>query len=100
MNQIVVPQEQVDAFVKQVSAAVDKASLENLGCRFVVVALSPKNVMVTASTSSIPDPLTRISLLAEAIKAEASRLQQALHQASQAETMRLVQKSTESMTRN
>ena len=100
MNQIVTPQDQVDAFVKQVSTAVDKASLENLGCRFIVIAISPQDVMVTASTNSIADPLTRVTLLAEAIKAEAMRLQQALHQAAQAETIRLVQKSTEAMTKN
>jgi len=100
MNQLVVPQEQVDAFVKQVSAAVDKAALENLGCKFVVVAISPQNILVTASTNNMLDPLTRVALLAEVIKAEAARLQQALHQAAQAETVRLVQKSTEAMTKN
>src|SRR5208337_1838523 len=89
-----------EAFMKQVCAAVDKAAVENLGISFLVVAVNQQGLMITAATNGIPDPLTRIGLLAEAIKAEANKLQQALHQAAQAETIRLVQESAKHMTRN
>jgi hypothetical protein len=89
-----------EKFVGQISASVDKLAINNIGTSFVVVAISKQGLMVTVSTNNLPDPLTRICLLIEAARNEATRLQQALHKAAQAETVRLVQQSTEAMTKN
>jgi GTPase len=84
-------------FVDQIRATVDELAVKNLGTSFILIAISNQGQMVITSTNSLPDPLTRINLLAEAIKAESINLQQALHQAAQAETVRLVQESTKQM---
>ena len=87
-------------FVNQVRAMVDEIAVKNLGISFIVLAISQQGQMITVSTNTLPDPLIRINLLAEAIKAEGMNLQQALHQAAHAETVRLVQESTKAMTKN
>jgi hypothetical protein len=89
-----------DKFVNQIRATVDEIAVKNLGVSFIILAISQQGQMITVSTNTLPDPLTRINLLAEAIKAEGMGLQQALHQAAHAETVRLVQESTKAMTKN
>jgi GTPase len=93
-------QEATNKFVNQVRATVAEIAAKNLGVSFIVLAISQQGQMITVSTNSLPDPLARINLLAEAIKAEGMGLQQALHQAAHAETVRLVQESTKAMTKN
>ena len=93
-------QEAANKFVNQVRATVAEIAAKNLGVSFIVLAISQQGQMITVSTNSLPDPLARINLLAEAIKAEGMGLQQALHQAAHAETVRLVQESTKAMTKN
>lgn len=93
-------QEATNKFVNQVRATVAEIAAKNLGVSFIVLAISQQGQMITVSTNSLPDPLARINLLAEAIKAESMGLQQALHQAAHAETVRLVQESTKAMTKN
>jgi hypothetical protein len=100
MNAKAPPELEAERFVSQISASVDKLAINNIGTSFVIVAISKQGLMVTVSTNNLPDPLTRISILAEAVKSEANNLQRALHQAAQAETVRLVQQSTEAMTKN
>jgi GTPase len=93
-------QEATNKFVNQVRATVAEIAVKNLGVSFIVLAISQQGQMITVSTNSLPDPLARINLLVEAIKAESMSLQQALHQAAHAETVRLVQESTKAMTKN
>jgi GTPase len=93
-------QEATNKFVNQVRATVAEIAAKNLGVSLIVLAISQHGQMITVSTNSLPDPLARINLLAEAIKAEGMGLQQALHQAAHAETVRLVQESTKAMTKN
>ena len=97
MNQILQPQEQVDKLVSQVKALVDKAHAENLNLHLIVIGLTGQGQMVTVSTNGLPDPLTRARLLGQAAIAEVEATQQALQRAAQAETVRLVQKSTKTM---
>jgi len=99
MNQILQPQEQVDKLVSQVRALVDKAHAENLNLHLIVIGLTGQGQMVTVSTAGLPDPLTRARLLGQAALSEVEATQQALHRAAQAETVKLVQKSTEAMTK-
>ena len=92
-------QEQVDKLVSQVKALVDKAHAENLNLHLIVIGLTGQGQMVTVSTAGLPDPLTRARLLGQAALSEVEATQQALHRAAQAETVKLVQKSTEAMTK-
>jgi len=87
----------VEKLVNQVKALVDKAHAENLNLHLIVLALDANGQMVTASTASLPDPLSRAGLLGRAAISEVDAMQRALHQAAQAETIRLVQESTRTM---
>jgi len=93
-------QEAVNRFISQIRATVDEIAVKNLGTSFILLAINQQGQMVTVSTSTLPDPLTRVNLLAEAIKAESTSLQRSLHQAAQTEAVRLVQESTKTMTKN
>jgi hypothetical protein len=92
--------EGVNKLVSQVRALVDKAHVENLNLHLIVLGITGQGQMVTISTAGLPDPLTRARLLGQAAIAEVEATQQALQRAAQAETVRLVQKSTEAMTKN
>ena len=99
MNQIIMPQEQVDKLVNQVRSLVDKAHAENLNLHLIVLGITGQGQMVTVGTAGLPDPLTRARLLGQAAISELEAMQRALHQAAQAETVKLVQQSTEAMTK-
>ena len=90
-------QEATTKFVNQVRIMVDELAVKNLGLSFILLAINKQGQMITVSTNTLPDPLTRINILVEAIKAESTNLQQTLQQAAQAEAVRLVQESTKTM---
>ena len=90
----------LEKFVKHIASEVDMLASRNLGTTFLVLAVNKQGQLVTISTNNIGDSLTRINLLAQATQAEVINLQRAMHQAAQAETIRLVQKATEAMTKN
>lgn len=89
-----------EKLAKQTIALLEKAHLQNLNLHLIVLALDGQGRMVTAATGSLPDPLTRARLLGQAAIRELEVMQQSLQQAAQAETVRLVQQSTETMTKN
>jgi len=93
-----IPKGSIDELIKQVETATKKISMENLNLHLIVLAVSQAD-MCMASSQHVADPLTRINLLTEAIKMESGKLQQALHNAAQAEVMKVVQQSTEKMTK-
>lgn len=97
MNQLVTSQDSVEKLVNQVRALVDKAHAENLNLRLIVLGVTNQGQMVTVSTASLPDGLSRARLLCQAAMSELEAVQQALYRAAQAETVRLVQGSIETM---
>ena len=99
MNQIITPQEQANKLVNQVRSLVDKAHAENLNLHLIVLGITGQGQMVTVSTTGLLDPLTRARLLGQASISELEAMQRALHPAAQAETVKLVQQSTEAMTK-
>lgn len=86
-----------EKLVNQVRALVDKAHAENLNLHLIVLGVTNQGQMVTVSTASLPDGLSRARLLCQAAISELEAVQQALYRAAQAETVRLVQESTKTM---
>jgi hypothetical protein len=89
----------VQQLVSQVSRAMNEIRAKNLNLNFILIGVNASGNMCTTSSPGVSDPLTRICLLSEAVKADAQHLQQKLQQAAQAEAVRLVQQSTEKMTK-
>jgi hypothetical protein len=86
-----------EKLTKQTLAILERAHLQNLNLHLIVLAVDGQGRMVTAATGSLPDPVTRARVLGQAAIRELEVLQQSLHQAAQAETVRLVQESTKTM---
>jgi hypothetical protein len=86
-----------EKLTKQTLAILERAHVQNLNLHLIVLAVDGQGRMVTAATGSLPDPVTRARVLGQAAIRELEVLQQSLHQAAQAETVRLVQESTKTM---